>query len=60
MRTLLPRPPRRVVPDAFRLIGATRDVQPLEIRRLITSRFSVERCVDATEAALTEARAAER
>lgn len=34
------------------------DLRPLEIRRLITSRFSIDRCVDATEAALTEARAA--
>jgi glycosyltransferase involved in cell wall biosynthesis len=33
------------------------EVDPLEIRRLITTRFTVERCVDATVAALEEARA---
>jgi glycosyltransferase involved in cell wall biosynthesis len=34
-------------------------IQPLAIRESIANRFSVERCIDATEAALLEARSAE-
>jgi glycosyltransferase involved in cell wall biosynthesis len=44
--------------DAIRsMVERLPELDPLEIRGLITSRFTVDRCVDATIAALAEARA---
>jgi glycosyltransferase involved in cell wall biosynthesis len=51
------RDPEQLAAALETMVARPADVEPLEIRGLITSRFSLARCVDTTEAALIDARA---